>query len=163
MANLQEVDIDVNVNVFDKDDTLKMIKDFLAAVPEYGIANEGFDMLDQFVRETKLRKRYAFGRAELNAIQMRAREYARLGDNPEWKRAYEELAWAACVVDAFVARSALPKGTSVEAPENLDSIKMLSKMNLGKFKLQIWEHGMFVSWQEQNHSHQKWIDFAKLD
>ena len=124
---------------------------------------DDFEKIDNFVRAKKLKERWAFSRAELNSIQMRAKHYANNVDNPEWKRVSEDLAWAACVNDAFVARSALPKGTAVEAPEELDSAKMLSKLNLGQFELQIWEHGMFVIWQEENHSHQKWIDFAKLD
>lgn len=46
-----------------------------------------------------------FRRKELWPIVTRAEELSRLVPNPRWKRAYADLAQAASVVDAFLARS----------------------------------------------------------
>lgn len=59
----------------------------------------------------------AFEREELQEIRVRAAEHASIvGLNPLWKRAYEDLAFAASVLDAFVARST----TNVEEEKSLD-------------------------------------------
>jgi hypothetical protein len=48
----------------------------------------------------------AFERKELQEIITKAAEHASIkGLNPMWKRAYEDLAFAAAVLDAFLARS----------------------------------------------------------
>ena len=44
-------------------------------------------------------------REELWAIEQRARRLAEITANPHWKRAYQDLAYAANVVDAHIGRS----------------------------------------------------------
>ena len=48
-----------------------------------------------------------FERDELHAISRRARGRVREVENPNWIRAYEDLAHAANVLDAHIARSTI--------------------------------------------------------
>lgn len=166
MAKIPPIDIDVKFNVdveqvTPKRITIDLVSDFLGSIPDSGILDEGFDMLMAWIiKHTYYR---SFRREELNWIQRRADYSISDNMNPQWKKALQDLSYAASVLDAFNARTALPKGTVVEAPDQIDPKKMLSKLNLGQFELQIWDHGMFVIWNEEDHSHQKWIDFARLN
>ena len=46
-----------------------------------------------------------FTREELQALWGRASQRQVEVLNPVWQKAYEEFAWACCILDAFMARS----------------------------------------------------------
>jgi len=55
-----------------------------------------------------------FTREELIDIETRAIKQSKVGYiDPQWKRAYEELAYAANVLDAFMGRSEIQTGKSL--------------------------------------------------
>lgn len=58
-----------------------------------------------------------FTRTELQTIGTRAHELAAVeGLNPEWRQVYEQLALAASILDAFLARAELPLVIAKYAP-----------------------------------------------
>lgn len=141
---------------------LDYVEKFLDEVPDQGLHQKALRILINYCNKSLLH--LPFSREELNHIQRRADKLISNNElSPKWEKAYRDLSYSCSVLDAFNARSALPKGTVVDAPEQLDPLKMLSKLNLGQFHLEIWEHGMFVIWTEENIEHQKWIDFAKIN
>ena len=67
-----------------------------------------------------------FTRDELHSITRRARDWGKVAENPNWIRAYEDLANAANVLDAHIARSTLYMCPTCDKPIMDDSDKAVT-------------------------------------